>query len=133
MEDIQGPTNYPFTPLVFQLRRRYFRSFFPWLQGHNVAHFDFDIVFFATFTKGQIKPKPDWRAVDSPKKRTNKFVLFAFLLFTVNKTNSCFVFWEHLQSARTAFGLIWPLENSQVSSNRYIAPRPKNCLCTLKF
>ena len=29
--------------------------------------------------KGQIKPKADWRAVDSPKKQTNEFVLFAFL------------------------------------------------------
>ena len=43
--------------------------------------------------KGQIKPKADWRAVDSPKKQTNEFVLFAFLLFTANKTNSfvCFL------------------------------------------
>ena len=43
-------------------------------------------------TKGQIKPKADWRAVDSPKKQTNKFVSFAFLHFTANKTNSfvCF-------------------------------------------
>ena len=43
----------------------------------------------AMFTsKGQIKPKADWRAVDSP----NEFVLFAFLLFTANKTNSFFCF-----------------------------------------
>ena len=28
-------------------------------------------------TKGQIKPKADWRAIDSPKKRTNEFVFFA--------------------------------------------------------
>ena len=44
-------------------------------------------------TKGQIKPKADWRVVDSPKKRTNRFVLLAFLLFTANKTNSyvCFL------------------------------------------
>ena len=27
--------------------------------------------------KGQIKPKTDCRAVDSPKKRTNEFVIFA--------------------------------------------------------
>ena len=40
------------------------------------------------YTKGQIKPKADWRAVDSPKKRTNEFVLFAFLLFTANKSIS---------------------------------------------
>ena len=38
--------------------------------------------------KGQIKPKADWRAIDSPKKRTYEFVLFAFLLPTANKTNS---------------------------------------------
>jgi hypothetical protein len=28
------------------------------------------------FSKGKIKPKADWRAVDSPKKRTNEFVFF---------------------------------------------------------
>ena len=37
--------------------------------------------------KGQIKPKADWRAVDSPKKGVNEFILFAFLLFTTNKSN----------------------------------------------
>ena len=51
-------------------------------------------------SKGQIKPKADWHIIDSPKKQTNEFVLFAFLLFTVNKTNlfvtaplSCFWFY----------------------------------------
>ena len=39
-------------------------------------------------TKGEIKPKADWRAVDFSKKRTNKFVLFAFWVFTANETNS---------------------------------------------
>ena len=28
-------------------------------------------------TKGQIKPKADLRAIDSPKKRTNEFVFIA--------------------------------------------------------
>ena len=32
-------------------------------------------------TKDQIKPKADWPAVDSCKKRRNEFVLFAFLAF----------------------------------------------------
>ena len=31
--------------------------------------------------KGQIKLKADWRAADSPKKRTKKIVLFAFFAF----------------------------------------------------
>ena len=43
-------------------------------------------VFF--ILKGQIKPKADWRTVDSPKKQMNEFVLFALLLFTANKSNS---------------------------------------------
>jgi len=30
-----------------------------------------------TFTKGQIKPKADWRAIDSPKKQTKEFGFFA--------------------------------------------------------
>ena len=38
--------------------------------------------------KGQIQPKADWRAIDSSKKQTNGFVLFAFLLFMASKTNS---------------------------------------------
>ena len=37
--------------------------------------------------KGQIISKADWRAIDSPKKQTDEFVLFAFLLFTANKSN----------------------------------------------
>ena len=39
-------------------------------------------------SKGQLIPKADWRAKDSPKKPTNEFVLFAFLLFMANKSNS---------------------------------------------
>ena len=38
------------------------------------------VLMVLTSTKGQMKPKADWRAVDSPKKRTNDFLLlFAFL------------------------------------------------------
>ena len=35
---------------------------------------------FSTSTKGQLISKADWRAIDSPKKRTDEFVLFSFLL-----------------------------------------------------
>ena len=63
------------------------------------------IVTFPT-SKGQIKPKADWRAVDSHKKQTNEFVLFAFLLFTANKTNSSVHFLENLRCTQTAFGFI---------------------------
>ena len=39
-------------------------------------------------TEGQLISKADWRAIDSPKKRTDYFFLFAFFLFAANKTNS---------------------------------------------
>ena len=55
--------------------------------------------------KGQIKLKAYWRVLDSPKKQTNKFVLFTFLLFTANKTNSFIRFLEE----STTFGFIWLL------------------------
>ena len=55
--------------------------------------------------KGQIKPKADWCAVDTPKKQMNEFVLFVFLLFTAKKTN-LFVFRENLRRANSAFGFI---------------------------
>ena len=38
--------------------------------------------------KGQLILKADWCAIDSPKKRTDEFVLFVFVLFMVNKSNS---------------------------------------------
>ena len=38
-------------------------------------------------SKGQLISKADWRTINSPKKRTDEFVLFAFLLFTANKSN----------------------------------------------
>ena len=41
-----------------------------------------------TIAKGHSISKADWRTIDSPKKGTDEFVLFAFLLFTANKSNS---------------------------------------------
>ena len=42
---------------------------------------------FKVYAKGRLISKADWRAIDSPKKQTDQFVLFAFLLFTANKSN----------------------------------------------
>ena len=49
-----------------------------------------------TMTKGQLISKADWHAIDSPKKQTDEFVLFVFLLFTTNKSNVSVRFWENL-------------------------------------
>ena len=47
--------------------------------------------------KGQIKPKADWGAIDSPKKRTNEFGFFAVKIKKAKKANSFNVFWKNLQ------------------------------------
>ena len=60
---------------------------------------------FRDHYKGQLISKADWRAIDSPNKRTDEFVLFAFLLFTANKSNSS-VFWENLRLANLLFNFI---------------------------
>ena len=61
-------------------------------------------------SKGQIKPKADLRALDSPKKQTNEFVLFfAFLLFTAKKNKFVHRFLGESTARKTAYGFICPL------------------------
>ena len=50
--------------------------------------------------KGLIKLKADWRAIDSPKKRTDEFVLFAVKSKKQRKQIHPFVFWEKLADHR---------------------------------
>ena len=59
----------------------------------------FVFVVFLEMTKGQLISKADWRAIDSPKKRTGEFDLFAVKSKKANKTNSSFRFWENLWRA----------------------------------
>ena len=68
---------------------------------------------FSDITKGQIKPKPDWRLIDSPKnEQTNLFLL----PWKANKQkkkqknpNSFLRFLEESTARQSAFGFIWPL------------------------
>ena len=53
--------------------------------------------------KGQLITKADWRAIDSPKKRTDEFDLFAFLLFMANKSNSSLRFLGESMARQSAF------------------------------
>ena len=55
---------------------------------------------FFLMAKGQLIAKADWRAIDSPKKWLDEFVLFAFLLFPANKSNL---------PANLLFEINWPL------------------------
>ena len=55
-----------------------------------------------------------WRAVDSPKKRINEFVLFAKKSEKANKTNSFVRFLGESTAHQSAFGFLWP----------FLAPRP---------
>ena len=49
------------------------------------------IAFRALGIKGQIKPKADWRAIDSPKKQTNKQICFVCFFAFHNKQNKLFL------------------------------------------
>ena len=62
-------------------------------------------------TKGQIKPKADWRAKDSPKKRTNKFdCKFQVFRDCKAKNQNWFVrFLEESMVLQSAYGFFWPL------------------------
>ena len=53
--------------------------------------------------------KADWRAVDSPKKRTDEFDLFAVKSKKANKTNSSFRFLGESMARQSVYGFIWPL------------------------
>ena len=55
------------------------------------------------FSKGQFISKAEWHAIDSPKKQTDEFVLFAFLLFTANKSNSSVRFLGESMARQSAF------------------------------
>ena len=85
-----------------------------WMAQKSKFLYTHQILTFAPMRKGQIKPKADSSAVDSPKKWTKKFVLFAFLLFTANKTNSFVRFLEKSTARPNCFWLIWPLEINQM-------------------
>ena len=54
--------------------------------------------------KGQLILKAIYGLLTSPKKRTDKFVLFAFLIFTANKSNSSVHFLGESMARQSAFG-----------------------------
>ena len=53
--------------------------------------------------KGQLISKPIYDLPTSPKKRTDEFDLFAFLLFTANKSNSSIRFLGESTGRQSAF------------------------------
>ena len=57
-------------------------------------------------SKGQLISKAIYGLLTSPKKQTDKFVLFAFLLFTANKSNSFVCFLGESTAGQSAFGFI---------------------------
>ena len=56
-----------------------------------------------TLIKCQLISKADWRDIVSPRKQTDEFVLFAFLLFTANKSNSSVRFLEESAARPSTF------------------------------
>ena len=73
-----------------------------------------------TYIKGQIEPKADWHAADSPKKLANEFVFIAFLLSTAKNTNSFVGFLGESMASKFAFGFIRPLEQLKFKLKKII-------------
>ena len=67
--------------------------------------------------KGQLISKPINDLLTSPKKRTDKFDLFAFLLFTANKSNSSVRFLGEFTANQSAFRFY--LTNKQKKVNDF--------------
>ena len=69
-------------------------------------------------TKGQLISKANYGLLTSPKKRTDEFVLFAFLLFTANKSNSFVHFLGESTACQSAF---WFHLTCRYSSTIYLS------------
>ena len=65
---------------------------------HYITSFSFNYT-----TKGQLISKAIHGLLTSPKKRTAEFVLFAFLLFMANKSNSSLHFLGESTAHQSAF------------------------------
>ena len=64
--------------------------------------------------KGHLISKAIYGLLTSSKKQTDEFVLFAFLLFTANKSN-LFIFWENLRLANLLFDFTYSLAEPKSS------------------
>ena len=60
-------------------------------------------------TKDRIKPKADWRAIDSPKKRTNEFDFFAVKSKKAKNPNLLVHFLGEYMARQSAYSFIQPL------------------------
>jgi hypothetical protein len=62
--------------------------------------------------KGQLISKANYGQLTSPKKQTDEFVLFAFLLFTTNKSNSSVRFLGESMASQSAFWFYLTFNNN---------------------
>jgi hypothetical protein len=76
-------------------------------------------------SKGQLILKADWRAIESPKKRTDEFILFAFLLFTASKSNSFICFLGESTACQSAFRFYLSFSDRQKIVDSQIYQRKK--------
>ena len=97
--------------------------------------------------KGEIKPKTDWRAIDSPKKeQSNLFfshdsgntwnLKFQFQVFPdckAKKTNSFVWFLGESMERQSAYDLIWPLHKLIFSSRQNVIKKRKNMIAEMIF
>ena len=84
--------------------------------------------------KCQLISKADWRAIDSPKKRTDEFVMFAFLLFMAKKSNSFVRVFGESTARQSAFRFYLTFKGQLISKCIFcVSNSPKKRTCKLKF
>ena len=80
----------------------------------------------STTAKGQLIPKAIYGLLTSSKKRMDKFVLFAFLLFMANKSNSSVHFLRECTAHQSAYWLYLTFTNLTVLHKEF-GPLCKAC------
>jgi len=90
-----------------------FRSY---IKTRGDTFFSFKILKKPKLSKGQLISKADWHAIDFPKKWTDDYILFAFLLFTANKSNSsvCFLGESMVHQSAFRFYLTFSTETNRI-------------------
>ena len=83
-----------------------------WETHKILTNLPYDFHKSADLLKGQLISKANWRAIDSPKKQTDEFDLFAVKSKKANKTNSSAHFLGESMARQSAFEINWLLPST---------------------
>ena len=86
-----------------------------------------------SIAKGQLISKAIYGLLTSPKKRTGEFVLFVFLLFMANKSNSSIPFLGESMAGQSAFRFFPTFIKVCFKFQKFLMAPPKYTSLTYEF